>query len=355
MEFLERFEWTDEPLTQTEKKAVEDFLVKYHDIIARHRMDLGMNTEFKVKLTPKDDRAVYNQNLPMPIHLKEDLFVKLALMHKYGIITFLPFSKYASPTFAQRKPKGKLRLFVDFRKINTLIADDYTNNIHAISILSDAAQNLAGKSLFCKFDCPQAYYCLQMVDQHSVETLAFNFASRIFARNRVAQGLSRSVSAFSSFMREYLDPVVKADQCDQYVDYIGIAANNATDLTRNIREVFKCLRHAGLKLTIEKCHLGVRQIEFVSRTISSEGVSPQTYTIENFLNKVRFTKSNKDLQRYLGFVNFYRNYSPRMAEKLNPFYKLLEAELPINIISELKQTFDSVNNALNDAGQLALK
>ena len=181
-----------------------------------------MNTEFKVKLTPKDKRTVYSQSLPMPIHLKEDLIVELALMHKYGIITVLPFSKYASPKFAQRKPNGKLRLLVDLRKINTLIADDYTNNNHPVRTFSDAAQHLAGKSLFCKLDCSQAYHCLRMVDQLSVEMLAFNFASRTFAYRKLAQSLSRSVSAFSSFMREYLDPVVKADQCTQYVDDIEL-------------------------------------------------------------------------------------------------------------------------------------
>ena len=163
------------------------------------------------------------------------------------------------------------------------------------------------------------------------------------------------MSAFSSFLREYLDPVVNAEKCAQYVDDIGMAANNATDLTRNIRAVFKCIRNAGLKPTIEKCHFGVRQVEFLGRTISSEGVSPQSRKIQNFLNKLRFPKSKKALQRYLGFVKYYRNYIPRMAEKLNPFYKLLKADVPINITSELKETFDSVNKALNDACQLALK
>ena len=298
-EFLKIFDWTGTLLIELEKQAVEDILVEYHDIFARHRMDIGMNTEFKLKLTPKDDKAVYSQSLPMPIHLKEVLIVELALMHKYGIITVLPFSKYASPIFAQRKPNGKLRLLVDLRKINTLIADDYTNNNHPVSTLSDAAQHLAGKSLFCKLDCSQAYHCLQMADQRSVEMLAFNFASRTFAYRRLVQGLSRSVSAFSSFMREYLDPPVKADQCAQYLDDIGIAANNGTHLARNIRAVFKCIRIAGLKLTIEKCHSGVRQVEFLGRTISSEGVLPQSHKIQNFLNKLRFPKSKKALQRYL--------------------------------------------------------
>ena len=235
MKFLKRFEWTDTLLTETEKQAVENILVEYHEIFARHRMDIAMKLEFKVRLTPKDDKAVYSQSLPMPINLRENLNVELALRHKYGIITVLPFSKYASPIFAQRKPTGKLRLLVDLRKINTLIADDYTNNIHPVSTLSDAAQHSAGISLFCKLDCSQAYHCLQMADQRSVEMLAFDFASKTFAYRRLAQGLSGSAFAFSSFMREYLDPVVKADQCAQYVDDIGITANNSTDLTRNIR------------------------------------------------------------------------------------------------------------------------
>ena len=353
--FLKRFDWTDTLLTEMEKQAIENILVEYLDIFARHRMDIGINTEFKVKLTPKDDKAVYSQSLPMPIHLKEDLIVELALMHKYGIITVLPFSKYASPIFAQRKPNGKLRLLVDLRKINSLIAHDYTNNNHPVSTLSDAAKHLAGKSLFCKLDSSQAYHCLQMADQRSVELLAFNFASRTFAYKRLAQGLSRSVSAFSSFMREYLDPVVKADQCAQYVDDIGIAANNATDLTRNIRAVFKCIRQAGFKLVIEKCHFGVRQVEFLGRTISTEGISPQARKFQNFLDKLRFPKSKKALQRCLGFLNYYRIYIPRVAEKLHPFYKLLKTEVPISITSELKETFDSVNKALSDACELALK
>ena len=133
--FLKRFDWTDTLLTELEKQAIEDILVEYHDILARHRMVIGMNTEFKVKLTPKNDKAVYSRSLPMSIHLKEDLIIELVLMHKYGIITVLPFSKYASPIFAQRKPKGKLRLLLDLRKINSLIADDYTNNNLPVSTL----------------------------------------------------------------------------------------------------------------------------------------------------------------------------------------------------------------------------
>ena len=160
-------------LKENEKQAVENILVEYHEILARRRMDIGMNTEFQVKFITKVDRTVHSQNLPMPIHLKVDLIIELALMHKYGIVTVLLFSKYAGPNFAQIKPNGKLRILVGIKKINTLIADDYTIIIHPVSTLSAATQRLAGNSLFCKLDCSKIYHCLQMVDQRSVEMVSF--------------------------------------------------------------------------------------------------------------------------------------------------------------------------------------
>ena len=124
-----------------------------------------------------------------------------------------------------------------------------------------------------------------MADQRSVEVFAFNFASRTFAYRRLVQGLSRSMCAFSSFMREYLDTVIKADQCAQCVDDNEIAANTLEQLIKNIRAVFKCIKTAGLKLTTEKCHLGVKHLEFLDRTIIPNGVAPQDQQAKTFVLK----------------------------------------------------------------------
>ena len=147
---------------------------------------------------------------------------------------------------------------------------------------------MAVKNLFCKLDCSQAYHCFQMTDQQSIELLDFKFASRTFAYRRLAQRLSRSLSAFSSFIREYLDPVIKADHCAQDVDDIGIAANNPEQWIKNLRAVFKCLRKAGLKLSMAKCHFGVQEVDFLGRTITTKGVAPQKQKITKFLKKVNF-------------------------------------------------------------------
>ena len=357
-QFLSNFDCTVSTLQPEAKQDIEKLFVEFHDIFARHRFDIGINTEFKVQLTPLDNRPAYSQSLPAPINLKDDILVELALLHKCGIITTLPFSKYGSPIFAQTKPNRKLRLLVDLRKINTLIADDYINNNHPVSTVTDAAKHMAGKNLFCKLHCPQAYHCLQMADQQSIELLAFNFANRTFAYRTLAQGLSRSLSAFSSFIRKYLDPVIKADQCAQYVDDIGIAANTPEQLIKNLQAVFQCLRKAGLKLSIAKCHFGVQEVHFPGRTITTNGVAPQKQKIANFLEKGKFPRSKKALQRYIGFLNIFRNYIPRLAERLTPFFQLLktsDAKIKIPITPDIMKEFRKIKEALDRCCQLALR
>ena len=185
--------------------------------------------------------------------------------------------------------------------------------------------------------------------------LAFNFASRTFAYRRLAQGLSRALSAFSSFMREYLDKVIKADQCAQYVDDIGIAANTAEQLIRNLRATFQCIRTAGFKLTMHKCHFGAKEIDFLGRTITPEGVRPQRHRVQNFLEKTKFPKSKKALQRYLGFLNYYRNYIPRLSEKLTPLFKLLKNDAKVIVTPDLLEQFTEIDKALDRCCELALK
>ena len=173
---------------------------------------------------------------------------------------------------------------MDFHKINALITDDYISNNHPIGALSDASQYLA-----CKKTVPQtrllSSLSLPTDGKSMVSRIAcIYFASTTFAYCWLAQGLSRVLSAFSRFMREYFDTVIKADQCAQYAEDIGIAANTTEQLIKSIRERFKRIRKAGLKLTIEKRHFGVTQVKFLGRTILSNGIAPQDHKVKTFLS-----------------------------------------------------------------------
>ena len=92
-------------------------------------------------------------------------------------------------------------------------------------------------------------------------------------------------------MREYVDKAIKANQSAQYVDDIGFAANDTKHLYAKIRTAFECIRFAALKLTMSKCHFGVKQVDYLGRTIKPNGVAPQADKVENFLSKLRFPRS----------------------------------------------------------------
>ncbi len=221
--------------------------------------------------------------------------------------------------------------------------------------MADSASHMAGKAFLGKIVCSQAYHCLQMADDESVQLLAFNFASRTFACKRLAQGLNRSVSAFSSFMREYLDPLIEADRCAQYMDDIGIAGRSAPEFIENLEAVFQKIREAGLKLSMRKSQFGVQEIDFLGRTIIPKGISPINAKVERFLDGLRLPTIVKQTQRFIGFINFYKDFIPKLPDKLLPFYKLLKNDTAFLITSDNEEAFFSLIEDLKRACNTSLR
>ena len=185
---------------------------------------------------------MYVQGPPAPIHLRDEILIELALLQIFNIITTLSHSQYSSPIFFHRESSGKLKILIDLRRVNHLLRHDYLNSNFPISNMTNATNHFAGKNLFCKPDCLQAYHCVQMADELSVQLLAFNLASPTFAYNCLAQGLNESVMRFSSFDKHYLDPCLAANVCTQFMDDIVTGVNKFDEMIPELRKIFDCLR-----------------------------------------------------------------------------------------------------------------
>ena len=175
--FVEKFNWNDPAVNQYKKQKMQNLLAKYHSIFARHRLDLGKNTDYLIKLIHECTRPVYTLKFLEPVHLRDQLPIELVLMQYFEIKTTLPFSKYSSPIFAQRKTSGKLRFLIDLCRILHLLKDVYTNNNSPIPTMTDAIAHLTGKKIFAKMDCSQANFSMQMADEFSIQFLAFNYGA----------------------------------------------------------------------------------------------------------------------------------------------------------------------------------
>ena len=69
--FLDMFKWEGSQIEGNHKKQLEQTIIEYNDIFAHYRLDISINNNFKVKLTPKDERPIYTQSLPVPLNLKK--------------------------------------------------------------------------------------------------------------------------------------------------------------------------------------------------------------------------------------------------------------------------------------------
>ena len=90
---------------------------------------------------------------------------------------------------------------------------------------------------------------------------------------------------------------------------------------------------------MHKCHFGATEIDFLGPTITHAGVKPQRPRVQNLLENTKYLKSKKALQRYLGFLNYYRNYILRLSEKLTSFFKLLTKDEKVLVTPDLLEKF----------------
>ena len=71
--------------------------------------------------------------------------------------------------------------------------------------------------------------------------------------------------------------------------------------------------------------------------------------------ETQISEIQKALQRNIGFLNYYRNYIPRLSEKLSPFFKLLKETSQFCIPNTVLDTFNELNQQLERSCSLALK
>ena len=93
-------------------------------------------------------------------------------------------------------------------------------------------------------------------------------------------------------MKEYLDKTIKADKCAQYLAEIGTATNSPEELKNNLREVFQCVRTAGLRLTMAKYQFGANKSNSSDEISPHQEWHPRTTKFKSF-----YKRSNSPEQR----------------------------------------------------------
>lgn len=107
-----------------------------------------------------------------------------------------------------------------------------------------------------------------------------------------------------------------------YIDDVLIFSHSLNEHLNHLSMLFERLREYGLRIKPSKCVFGVEKLDFLSYEISKNGITPsekRVLAIKDFLKP----KSIKQLQRFIGMVNYYHRFIPNLARKLSPLYDYL--------------------------------
>lgn len=223
-------------------------------------------------------------------------------------------SQWASPLHIAPKPGGGWRPCGDFRRLNGRIKTD----CYPVPHIQDFASQLSGKTIFSKIDLIKGYHQIP-VRAMDIPKTAVITPFGLFEFLRTPFGLANAAQAFQRLM----DTVLQGLQCVFiYLDDILIASSSPNEHLRDLTAVFDRLEQHGLVIHPGKCIFGVEEITFLGHVVNAEGIRPMPTRVTAIQEFPRPTVI-KELQAFLGVINFYHRFVPAAARLLHPLNSAL--------------------------------
>jgi hypothetical protein len=110
-----------------------------------------------------------------------------------------------------------------------------------------------------------------------------------------------------------------------YLDDQRVASRDMEQHVADLRAVFQHLVDNGLAINLEKCEFAVEELDFLGHRLSAAGITLLSGSLQVMYDFPR-PHTVKDLQRFLGMVNFYRQFLPKIAQILSPLTNLLKGK-----------------------------
>uniref|UniRef100_A0AAV1T6D1 Reverse transcriptase/retrotransposon-derived protein RNase H-like domain-containing protein n=1 Tax=Peronospora matthiolae TaxID=2874970 RepID=A0AAV1T6D1_9STRA len=116
--------------------------------------------------------------------------------------------------------------------------------------------------------------------------------------------------------------------------------------------VFKRLKKYDVTLNGKKCHILRESVDYLGFTLTSEGIQPQQTKIQE-IQQIAVPKTRKELRRFLGMINYYRDMVPHKTTSCQPLNRFTSAKIPLEWIPSDTKAFHAVQKAFAQAVLLA--
>ncbi|KAK3566607.1 hypothetical protein QTP86_001486 [Hemibagrus guttatus] len=248
-------------------------------------------------------------------------------------------SPAASSFFFVAKKDGGLWPCIDYRALNKITVK-FT---YPLPLVPTALERLRGTTVFSKLDLRSAYNLIRIREGDEWKT-AFVTPTGHYEYLVMPYGLANGPSVFQDFMHEVLRDFLHKFVL-VYIDDIFIYSRSMADHQRHIMEVLRRLRTYHLFLKAEKCLFHQPSVQFLGYVIDRSGIRMDEKKVTAVRDWSRPT-SVKELQRFLGFANFYRRFIRGYSSVTSPLTNLLRNKpKSLTWTPAAMQAFDTLKQA----------
>ena len=256
-------------------------------------------------------------------------------------------SPMASPCFFIKKKDGKLRFVQDYRKLNAMTV----KNRYPLPLIPELVEKLRGAKYFTKLDVRWGYQNIRIKEGDEWKA-AFRCNRGLFEPLVMLYGMTNSPATFQTMMNDIFKDLISRGVVCVYIDDILIFTKDLEEHRRVVREVLDILRKHKLFLRHDKCEFERTRIEYLGLIISDGKVEMDPVKVAG-VAEWPTPKSKKEVQQFVGFVNFYRRFILDFSHIARPLYDIT-GNAPWKWEKEQQQAFEELRRRVTSAPVLIL-
>ena len=332
-------------LSARERIALARLLTVYGDTFSEGKTDLGIFNLLTHRIRTYNEEPIRERLRRTPLKFQKEEETTLNDMLASGVIE-PSYSEWASAPVLVRKKDGEVRYTVDFRMLNSKSVKD----AYPLPLISECTDTLSGNLWFHTLDLASGYWqiAIHPDDRHKT---AFLTKYGLFQHVRMAQGLCNAPATFQRVMHLVLRGLTW-NKALVYLDDIIVLGKTFEESLENLELVLQRIRAHNLKLKPKKCQLFRTEVQFLGRTVSRYGVALTNDRIDCVL-KWPIPRDSHEVERFLGFINYHRDFLPGLADLLTPLYALTKKGATYHWSRECDEAFAELKTAITSTAVLA--
>jgi hypothetical protein len=249
-------------------------------------------------------------------------------------------SSAGHPVMFVPKKNGKLRLVVDYRKLNEITKKDRT----PLPLTNELKDRLVGKQWFTALDLKGAYNLIRIKEGDEWKT-AFRTKYGLYEYLVMPFGLTNAPATFqrmiNEVLSEYLDMFVVV-----YLDDILIFSDDEEQHQEHVHKVLTKLQEHNLLVDPEKSKFHQHEVEFLGHIIRPGEIAMEPAKVQA-VREWQAPTNVKEVQGFIGFANYYRRFIRDFSKIAAPMTNATKKDKHFVWTKDCQQAFEKIKELIS--------